>query len=132
MLIDGAGREITTDQYMAWVICQAIRNRLEMFHGGEALDPENPDAEEGFITDKQMRALNIVIRYTVYEALDAVGMREDGKLSQQAAAQYCLWQLRTVNPYMEPPGSPELRRAYVEVSGDDRPEVQDWPWDRFS
>jgi hypothetical protein len=33
------------------------------------MDPENPDAEESFITDRQMKAMNIVIRKTVWGAL---------------------------------------------------------------
>ena len=40
-----------------------------MLHGGGATDPEDPARPEGFITNKQMRAMNIVIRYTVHEAL---------------------------------------------------------------
>jgi hypothetical protein len=98
-----------------WIVSQAIRNRLEMFHGGEALDPENPDSEEGFITDKQMRALNIVIRYTVHEALTMLS-----ELPDRVATFYCQFQLSSVDGYMEPPGTPELQRAYREVSGDDR------------
>jgi hypothetical protein len=48
--------ELSGEQFLTWVISQAIRNELEMFHGGGAYDPENPDSGEGFITDKQMRA----------------------------------------------------------------------------
>jgi hypothetical protein len=76
-----------------------------MFHGGGAYDPENPDSGRGFITDKQMRALSIVIRRTVYDALN----RDDDD-------NYFAWfQLNTVHDYMEPPGSPELEEAYNEI-----------------
>ncbi len=67
-LIEGPdGREWSWEQFQSWVISLSIRNALEMFHGGGAMDPENPDSEEGFITDRQMKALNIVIRHTVSE-----------------------------------------------------------------
>jgi len=95
------------DELMTWIISQAIRNELEMFHGGGALDPEHPESDEGFITDKQMRALNIVIRRTVYEALRD---RDD-----EENAAFCAFQLNTVHDYMEAPGSPELEAAYREL-----------------
>lgn len=107
---DGAGRKITTwRQYDTWVISQAIRNQLEMFHGGGASDPSNPGSGEGFITDEQMRALNIVIRHTVYEALEAL----HGESTDAAA--FAWFQLTTVNDYMEPPGSAELEAAYSQL-----------------
>lgn len=82
-------------------------------HGGGALDPDKPDSDEGFISDTQMRALNIVIRYTVHEALDMFGKLADG---DQEAMRYCWFQLSTVNGYMESPGTPELEQAYNEVT----------------
>src|SRR6266700_1691374 len=97
-LRDGAGRKISWDQFETWVVSQAIRNELEAFHGGGALDPSNPGSESGFITDEQMRALNIAIRRIVHEALRDM--------------RYCSFQLATVNEYMEPPGTPELDQAY--------------------
>lgn len=33
------------------------------------MDPDNPDSEEGFISDRQMKALNVVIRRTVSKAV---------------------------------------------------------------
>jgi len=61
--------ELDGNQIMTWVINQAIRNELEVFHGGGAYDPENPGRGEVLITDKQMKALNIVIRH--YGAVSA-------------------------------------------------------------
>jgi hypothetical protein len=121
-LQDGAGRAIDTDQYMVWVVSQAIRNALELFHGGGAYDPENPDSGEGFITDKQMRALNIVIRRTVYDAFDALALLENPTRNKREGVDYCLFQIRTVNDYMEPPGSPELEEAYNEIQHVVRPD----------
>jgi hypothetical protein len=111
-LVDGAGRRIASwSQYEAWVISQAIRNALEMFHGGGAFDPSNPDSGEGFITDEQMRAMNIVIRRTVYDALRQLRSPED-----QKAYAFCAFQLATVHDYMEPPGSAELEQAYAALA----------------
>jgi hypothetical protein len=45
--------ELPTDEFQTWIISQAIRNELEMFHGGGAYDPEHPDSGEGFITDSR-------------------------------------------------------------------------------
>ena len=36
------------------------------------MNPETASDEEGFITDRQMKALNIVIRHTVYEVVSAL------------------------------------------------------------
>jgi len=94
-------------EVQSWVISLNVRNALELFHGGGAHDPENPDSDEGFITDRQMKAMNIVIRRTVTEAVKRL---EDPKDS----AEYIYWSLMYINDYMEPPGSPELERAYKE------------------
>ena len=108
-LIEGPdGREWTWEQFQSWVISLSIRNALEMFHGGGAMDPENPDSEEGFITDRQMKALNIVIRHTVSEMVKKLSSpRENGE--------ELYWTLTYVNDYMEPPGSDELERAYEDI-----------------
>ncbi len=121
-LTDGAGREITDDQMETWIIAQAIRNELEIFHGGGAIDPEHPESGRGFITDKQMRALNIVIRRTVHDALRQLrimGTEDADPEEQQRAGRFCWWQLNGVHDYMEPPGTEELEQAYHGVTGED-------------
>ncbi len=130
VLRDGAGRRINWDQFETWVVAQAIRNKLEMFHGGGASDPEDPDWDEGFITDKQMRAVNIVIRYTVHEALremrTAVQLIRASRRRELAPAEveemekavkYSLWQLSTVHDYWSLPaaGSWQQRTGYGQV-----------------
>jgi hypothetical protein len=102
------GREWTWQQIESWVISLSIRNALEMFHGGGAMDPEKPDSQDGFITDRQMKALNIVIRHTVSKMIEKLSNpREDGK--------EIYWTLTYVNDYMEPPGSARLERAYENI-----------------
>lgn len=103
------GREWTWEQVQSWVISLSVRNALEMFHGGGAMDPENPNPEdpdeaEGFITDRQMKALNIVIRHTVSEAVSR--LENPGKNAQEL-----YYTLFYINKYMEPPGSAELEAA---------------------
>jgi hypothetical protein len=74
------------------------------------MDPENPDSEEGFITDRQMKALNIVIRQTVHDAvtrLEHPASADNGK--------FISWSLNYINSYMEPPGSDELKLAYDRI-----------------
>ena len=102
-------------------MAQAVRNALQTFHGCPAFNPDDPASGEGFISDGQMRALNITIRRTVHEALahldtarNAVAQPDGHKLHarQQAALDFCEFQLGTVHDYMEPPGSPELEEAY--------------------
>jgi hypothetical protein len=112
---------MTFNQFSTWVISQAVRNNLEAFHGGGAVDPENPDSEEGFITDKQMRALNIVIRHTIHEALCKIGSDPDEFVP------YVSFQINTsaMGSYMEWPGSPELERAFQEVTGRDSVDHED-------
>lgn len=108
-LIEGPdGREWTWDQFASWVIALSIRNALEMFHGGGAMDPDNPGSEEGFISDRQMKALNIVIRRTVSKAVALVSHPVDN-------AEQLYWTLHYINGYMEPPGSDELERAFDRI-----------------
>lgn len=111
------GSEWTFEQFVTWVISLTIRNRLEMFHGGGAMNPEKPTSKRGFITDRQMKAMNIVIRHTVYGVLsalhdpDRVIDEEHGFTSGQSLG----LTLRYINDYMEPPGSPELEDAYQRI-----------------
>ncbi len=95
-------------EVQSWVISLTIRNALEVFHGGGAYDPENPDSGEGFITDDQMKAMNIVIRHAVTEAVTKLEHPKDNE-------EFIFWTLRYINDYMEPPGSPELEQAYSEI-----------------
>ena len=120
-LIEGADRKFTYPQFRAWVVAQSVRNALETFHGSWAFDPDNPASGEGFISDDQMRVLNITIRRAVHEALGQVdlarhAMRRSHRrglcTGEQAALEFCEFQLGTIRDYMEPPGSPELEEAY--------------------
>ena len=108
-------------RFRTWVVAQAVRNALQTFHGRWALDPDNPASEEGFISDGQMRALNITIRRAVHEALGHADIARTvatqprhRKLcaGEQEALDFCEFQLGTVHDYMEAPGSPELEEAY--------------------
>jgi hypothetical protein len=106
-------------------VTQAIRNALQAFHGRWAFDPDDPGSGAGFISDGQMRALNITIRRVVHEALDQVDIARDavrrpgGRASPEeiAALDFCAFQLGTVRDYMEPPGSAELEEAYQRYVG---------------
>lgn len=120
-LVEGAGRTFTYEEFRAWVVAQSVRNALETFHGDWAFDPDNPGSGAGFISDDQMRVLNITIRRAVHEALGQVDLACDtakrshrGELctEERAALEYCEFQLRTIRDYMEAPGSPELEEAY--------------------
>jgi hypothetical protein len=102
-------------------VAQSIRNALEPFHGSRAFDPDNPASGEGFISDDQMRVLNIAIRRATHEALSQVDIAHHAVLrshlrelrtEEQEALDFCGFQLRTIGAYMEPPGSPELEKAY--------------------
>ena len=102
-------------------MAQAIRNALQTFHGCWGLDPDNPASGEGFISDGQMRALNITIRRAVHEALRHADIarqvaahprRRTLRPREQEALDFCEFQLGTIRDYMEPPGSPELKEAY--------------------
>ena len=70
--IGRAGRKPGYEQLRTWVVGQSVRNALQAFHGRWAFDPDNPGSGEGFISDGQMRALNITIRRAVHEALRQV------------------------------------------------------------
>ena len=116
-----AGRKLAYDELQTWVVAQSVRNALQTFHGGWAFDPDNPGSGEGFISDRQMRALNITIRRAVHEALGQVdkarnvaAQPDDRELypAEQEALDFCEFQLGTIRDYMEPPGSPELEEAY--------------------
>ena len=120
-LIERTGQKLTYEQFRTWVVAQSVRNALQAFHGGCAFDPDNPGSGEGFINDRQMRALNITIRRTVHEALRQVDKARNvgaqpyrWKLypAEQEALDFCEFQLGTIRDYMEPPGSPELKEAY--------------------
>jgi hypothetical protein len=114
------------DQFRTWVVAQAIRNSLQTFHGCWGLDPDNPGSGEGFISDGQMRALNVTIRRAVHEALRHADLacnamaphRRILRAREQEAVDFCMFQLGTVRDYMESPGSPELKEAYQRYVSD--------------
>jgi hypothetical protein len=119
--IEQVAGKINYEQFRTWVVGQSVRNALEPFHGSRAFDPDNPAGEEGFISDDQMRVLNIAIRRAVHEALGQVDIAHRAILQshlrelrseEQEALDFCRFQLRTIGAYMEPPGSPELEKAY--------------------
>ena len=119
--IGRAGQELTYEQLRTWVVGQSVRNALQTFHGRSAFDPDNPGSGEGFISDGQMRALNITIRCAVHEALREVDKarnvaaqphRRELYPAEREALDFCAFQLGTIRNYMEPPGSPELEEAY--------------------
>ena len=119
--IGRADRKLDYEQLRTWVVGQSVRNALQAFHGRWAFDPDNPDNGEGFISDGQMRALNITIRRAVHEALRqadkarnvaAQPYRRELYPAEQEALDFCEFQLGTIRDYMEPPGSPELEEAY--------------------
>jgi hypothetical protein len=119
--IGRADRKLDYEQLRTWIVGQSVRNALQTFHGGWAFDPDNPGSGEGFISDGQMRVLNITIRRAVHEALRQVDKARNvaaqpdrRKLypAEQEALDYCEFQLGTIRDYMEPPGSPELEEAY--------------------
>ena len=120
-LIKRAGHTPTYEQFRTWIVAQAVRNALQAFHGCWAFDPDNPGSGEGFLSDRQMRALNITIRRAVHEALRqadkarnvaAQPRRRELYPAEQEALDYCEFQLGTIRGYMEAPGSPELEQAY--------------------
>ncbi len=120
-LIEGADKTFTHEQFRTWVVAQSVRNALGTFHGDWAFDPDNPGSGAGFISDDQMRVLNITIRRAVHEALGQVHLacdtakrshRRELCTEEQAALEFCEFQLTTIRDYMEPPGSPELEEAY--------------------
>jgi hypothetical protein len=99
---------------------------LQTFHGCWGLDPDNPGSGEGFISDGQMRALNVTIRRAVHEALRHADTacnamaphRRILRAREREAVDFCMFQLGTVRDYMEPPGSPELKEAYQRYVSD--------------
>jgi hypothetical protein len=120
-LLNRADERTSYERLRTWVVAQTVHNVLQTFHGYPAFDPDDPASREGFISDGQMRALNITIRRAVHEALAHVetarnvAIQPDGRklhASQQQALDFCEFQLGTVHDYMEPPGSPELEEAY--------------------
>ena len=119
--IGRAGWKLDYEQLRTWVVGQSVRNALQTFHGRRAFDPDNPGSEEGFISDEQMRALNLAIRRAVHEALRQVDKarnvaaqpyRRELYPAEQEALDFCAFQLGTIRDYMEPPGSPDLEEAY--------------------
>ena len=113
--------KINYEQFRTWVVAQSVRNALEPFHGSQAFDPDNPASGEGFISDEQMRVLNIAIRRATHEALKQVDIARRAVrqshlrelcTEEQEALDFCGFQLSTIGAYMEPPGSPELEKAY--------------------
>ena len=120
--IERADEKLSYEQFRTWVVAQAIRNELQTFHGCWAFDPDDPGREAGFISDAQMRVLNITIRRAVHEALSQVDAargvarhrrRRKPRPTEQEALDFCAFQLGTIREYMERPGSPELEEAYV-------------------
>jgi hypothetical protein len=120
-LLKRADETMSYEQFRTWVVAQAVHEALQTFHGCPAFDPDDPASEEGFISDGQMRALNITIRRAVHEALAYVDIARNvatqlhgHKLHarQQEALDFCESQVGTIHDYMEPPGSPELEEAY--------------------
>jgi hypothetical protein len=120
-LLGRADEQLSYEQLRTWIVAQTVRNALQTFHGYPAFDPDNPGSEEGFISDWQMRALNITIRRAVHEALSHADIARNiaaqpyrGELpaKEQEALDFCEFQLGTVHDYMEPPGSPELEEAF--------------------
>jgi len=121
-LVERADEKISYEQFRTWVVAQAIRNALQTFHGYWAFDPDDPGSGAGFISDRQMRALNITVRRAVHEALGHTDTargaatqrrRRKPRPGELEALDFCEFQLGTIRNYMEPPGSPELEEAYV-------------------
>jgi hypothetical protein len=126
-VIERGDEKINHKQFRSWVVAQAIRNALQTFHGCWGFDPDNPGSGEGFISDRQMRALNITIRRAVHEALRQADIassaakqprRRTLRAREQEALEFCEFQLGTIRDYMEPPGSAELKEAYKRYVSD--------------
>jgi hypothetical protein len=126
-LVERDDGKTSHEQFRTWVVTQAVRNALQTFHDCWGLDPDNPRSGEGFISDGQMRALNITIRRAVHEALhhaDIAGQAAAQphhrmlQAREQEALDFCLFQLGTVRGYMESPGSAELEVAYKRYVSD--------------
>jgi hypothetical protein len=126
-LIKRADEKMSYEQLRTWVVTQAVRNALQTFHGACAFDPDDPGSGAGFISDGQMRVLNITIRRAVHEALAQVDLARNAATQPQdrqlharqiEALNFCEFQLETVHDYMEAPGSPELEKAYKRYVSD--------------
>ena len=122
-----ADGSVRYERFRTWVVAQSVRNALETFHGCWAFDPDDPASGAGFISDGQMRVLNITIRRAVHEALGQVDTaceavkrlhRRELRAEEREALDFCDFQLGTVRDYMEPPGSPELEEAYKRFVGE--------------
>lgn len=110
-------------QLQAIVASQYIRNELEAFHGGMG------DGKFGFITDAQMKRLNICIRHAITHALQQQKILETAirrskhskplNAEEDAAIDFFDFQLATFSPdYMEAPETPELEKVYKEFVTD--------------
>ena len=127
-LVERADGKTSYEQFRTWVVAQAVRNALQTFHDCWGLDPDNPRSGEGFISDGQMRALNIAIRRAVHEALRHADIavkvaahphhRRVLRPREQEALDFCKFQLGTIRDYMEPPGSAGLKEAYQRYVSD--------------
>ena len=125
--IEDADGKVGYERFRTWVVAQSVRNALQTFHGCCAFDPDDPGSGAGFISDGQMRALNITIRRAVHEALGQVDLarqaarqlhRGELRAEEREALDFCDFQLGTLRDYMEPPGSPELEEAYQRYVGE--------------
>jgi hypothetical protein len=126
-LIEDADGKVGYQRFRTWVVAQSVRNALQTFHGCCAFDPDDSGSGAGFISDGQMRVLNITIRRAVHEALGQVDLarqavrqlhRGELRAEEREALDFCDFQLGTVGDYMEPPGSPELEEAYQRYVGE--------------
>ena len=114
-LIERADRKLTYEQFRTWVVAQSVRNALQTFHGRWAFDPDNPGSGEGFISDGQMRALNITIRRAVHEALRQADKARNVAAQPRRRKLRC-W-LRGGQAAMGWRGVPGAYRAYRLTSG---------------
>ena len=58
-LIECAAGKNGYERFRTWVVAQAIRNALQAFHGDSAFDPDDPGSGAGFISDRQMRFVQV-------------------------------------------------------------------------
>jgi hypothetical protein len=47
-LVERADEKISYEQFRTWVVAQAVRNALQVFHGCWAFDPDDPGSGAGF------------------------------------------------------------------------------------
>ena len=91
-------------QVRAIVISQCVRNSFESFHG--SMD----DGRVGFLSDDQMKMINICVRQSVSEALEKWDLALE---KNNEAINWIDFQLSTFNErYMEPPYTPELDKSF--------------------